>query len=83
MSKEERPGAAATELARKWQELAERRRSHLLEMHRSGRWRRYYTEEQLTAQMRDAVRGIAQWSAAGGKAPVAEDKARPLGEAAE
>ena len=49
------------EMARRWQSLAERRRQHLLELYRSGRWRRYYSEDQLMAQMRDAVRGVEQW----------------------
>ena len=48
-------------LARRWQALAERRRQHLLELYRSGRWRRYYREDQIMAQMRDTVREIAWW----------------------
>jgi uncharacterized repeat protein (TIGR03809 family) len=49
------------DMARQWQSLAERRRQHLLELYRSGRWRRYYSEDELMAQMRDAVRGVEQW----------------------
>ena len=51
-------------VARRWQSLAESRRQHLLELYRSGRWRRYYTEDQLMAQMHDAVRSIEQWGKA-------------------
>ncbi len=83
MSNEERSATAAQELARKWQALSERRRTHLLEMYRSGRWRRYYTEEQITAQMRDAVRDIERWSAVTGEAPANEGAAPPTREAAE
>jgi uncharacterized repeat protein (TIGR03809 family) len=49
------------EMARQWQSLAERRRQHLLELYRTGRWRRYYTEDSLMAQMRETVRGIEGW----------------------
>ncbi|HET9902879.1 MAG TPA: TIGR03809 family protein [Xanthobacteraceae bacterium] len=53
------------EIARQWRALAERRREQLLSLYRSGRWRRYYTEEQITAQMRDLVRVINAWDAMG------------------
>jgi uncharacterized repeat protein (TIGR03809 family) len=72
---------SAQELARQWQALAERRRQHILELHRTGRWRRYYTEEQFTAQMRDAVRNIEAWGAA--EKSSAADEAAPAQEAAE
>ncbi|MCC7346910.1 MAG: TIGR03809 family protein [Variibacter sp.] len=72
------------EMARRWQELAERRRAHLLEIYRSGRWRLYYTEDQLMAQMRDAVHCAEEWSQKSGE-PVAENDnaVAPLREAAE
>jgi len=76
-------GGAARDMARRWQGLAERRRKHLIEMYRTGRWRHYYTEEQLTAQMRDAVRDIGRWSAASGEPPAAEAAPSVLREAAE
>jgi uncharacterized repeat protein (TIGR03809 family) len=83
MSDQHESATPAQEMARKWQDLAERRRRHLLEMYRSGRWRRYYTEEQLMAQMRDAVRGIEHWSLLSGKSPVADNDNPPVPEAAE
>lgn len=49
------------ELAQQWQLLAERRRQHLLALYRSGRWRKYYSEEQMMAQMRELVRAINAW----------------------
>lgn len=83
MSKQKQPRTAA-EIARQWQALAERRRQHLLEMYRSGRWRRYYTEEQLMAQMRDAVRCAEEWSKSSGEPPAEnDDPVVPLREAAE
>jgi uncharacterized repeat protein (TIGR03809 family) len=83
MSKQKQP-RTTVDIARQWQALAERRRQHLLEMHRSGRWRRYYTEEQLMAQMRNAVYCAEEWSKSSGE-PLADndDPVAPLREAAE
>jgi uncharacterized repeat protein (TIGR03809 family) len=85
MSKSKSNGPrAADDLARQWQLLAERRRQHLLDLHRSGRWRLYYTEEQLTAQMREAMRNIEEWGAITGDEPAPADaEVKPLREAAE
>ena len=54
-----RPGA----FARKWHALAERRRNHLAELYQSGAWHRYFTEDTLRSQMREAVREIEHWGA--------------------
>ena len=35
------------ESVRKWHSLAERRRRHFVELYRSERWKRYYTEEEF------------------------------------
>jgi hypothetical protein len=48
-------------MAQQWRSLAERRREHLLRLYRTGRWRKYYSEEQIMAQMRDVVREINEW----------------------
>jgi uncharacterized repeat protein (TIGR03809 family) len=49
----ERPPAhALEEVAQKWRALAERRCAHLLELHHSGRWRHYYSEEQFLVRLR-------------------------------
>lgn len=50
-------------LARKWHALAERRRDHLAELYQSGAWQRYFTEETLRSQMREAVREVDRWGA--------------------
>jgi hypothetical protein len=50
-------------LARKWHALAERRRNHLKELYETGAWKRYYTEETLRSQMREAVREVEHWGA--------------------
>jgi uncharacterized repeat protein (TIGR03809 family) len=46
----------------RWRSLAERRRAHFVELYKSGRWRRYYTEEAFLAHMREVVRGADEWS---------------------
>jgi uncharacterized repeat protein (TIGR03809 family) len=51
------------EFARKWHALAQRRRKHLSELHQSGAWHRYFTEETLRAHLREATREVEQWSA--------------------
>ena len=46
----------------KWQELAERRRAHLVELFHSGRWKRYFTEQQFLHRLRDAIQASERWS---------------------
>jgi len=50
-----------TELTQKWRALAEQRRAHLIELYDSGRWKHYYSEEQLLARMREAIRLVETW----------------------
>jgi uncharacterized repeat protein (TIGR03809 family) len=49
-------------VARKWLALAERRRAHVAELSDSGRWRHYYSAEELLEVMREAVRSRDQWA---------------------
>jgi uncharacterized repeat protein (TIGR03809 family) len=46
----------------RWRALAERRRAHFVDLYRSGRWKRYYTEEAFLAHMREVVRGAEAWN---------------------
>jgi len=55
------PRCMSVELSRRWRELAEKRRAHLIELYDSGRWKHYYTEEQLVARMRDAINLADTW----------------------
>lgn len=58
----ERPPAhALEEVAQKWRALAERRCAHLLELHHSGRWRHYYSEEQFLVRLREAIELSERW----------------------
>lgn len=47
---------------RKWHMLAERRRRHHVELYRSERWRRYFTEEVFLLRMRDAIQNVETWA---------------------
>jgi uncharacterized repeat protein (TIGR03809 family) len=49
------------ELTRKGRELAMRRRAHLVELYDTGRWKRYYTQEQLVDRMREAIALVEAW----------------------
>ena len=48
-------------IARQFQSLAEKRRRHLLELYRSGRWRHYFTEDQLASEVHATSRLIESW----------------------
>ncbi|HEY2134887.1 MAG TPA: TIGR03809 family protein [Xanthobacteraceae bacterium] len=51
------------EITQKWRALAEKRREHFIELYDSGRWKHYYTEEQLLARTRDAISLSETWDA--------------------
>jgi len=46
------------EISRKWLALVERRLAYYVELHRSGRWQRYYTQERFTLLMQDVVAAV-------------------------
>ena len=58
---EQIPRRMSAEITRQWRALAEQRRAHFVELYDSGRWRHYYTEEQLLARMREAIRLAETW----------------------
>jgi uncharacterized repeat protein (TIGR03809 family) len=66
------PVRTSVETVRKWHALAERRRRHYVELYRSERWRRYYTEEAFLKQMRDVIEGVDQWAKVLGLTPKGE-----------
>ena len=49
-------------IALKWRALAERRRDHHIELYKTGRWRRYYTDQQFLAEMRAAITLAQRWA---------------------
>jgi uncharacterized repeat protein (TIGR03809 family) len=46
----------------KWRDLVTKRSLHFVELHASGRWRRYYTEAQFFALLREAVELAQMWT---------------------
>lgn len=52
----------SNESIRKWQALAERRRRHYVDLYRSDKWRRHYSEETFTALMRDVIQNVEAWN---------------------
>lgn len=48
-------------IAQKWRNLAEQRRVHFADLYHSGRWRRYYTEEEFLVRMRDVAHLCERW----------------------
>ena len=59
--------------ARKWRDLAERRRAHVVELFESGRWRHYYSDTEFLVEMRKAMAIAQKWAQL---APTAEERAR-------
>jgi uncharacterized repeat protein (TIGR03809 family) len=53
---------ALDEVAQKWRALAERRRAHFVELYHTGRWKRYYSEEQFLLRMREAIKATDRWA---------------------
>jgi uncharacterized repeat protein (TIGR03809 family) len=50
------------QITQKWCDLVDRRCAHFIELHTSGRWKRYYTEQQFLLLMREAVRFAEIWA---------------------
>jgi uncharacterized repeat protein (TIGR03809 family) len=71
------PFHAFQEVAHRWRVLAERRCAHFLELHDSGRWRYYYSEQQFLDRMDEAIRLSERWSEIA-PLPLAESAADPV-----
>ena len=57
-----RQAAPYGSVARKWLALAERRRTHVIELRESGRWRHYYTPDEFLEALREAVNTRDEWA---------------------
>ena len=66
---------AMDKAALKWRELAERRRAHFADLHRSGRWKHYYTEHQFQFEMRQAVAIAERWARIAPRPEITERRA--------
>jgi hypothetical protein len=52
--------------------LAERRKAHFIDMYDSGRWKHYYSEAEMVAEMRAAVIACDDWAKLVGAARLAD-----------
>jgi uncharacterized repeat protein (TIGR03809 family) len=50
------------EVSRKWRMLAERRLAHFVELCETGRWKRYFSEEDFLRRMREAMAVSTRWA---------------------
>lgn len=53
--------AQSRDVFARWCVLAERRLQHLAELFESGRWRRYYDEQSLLENIREAKAAVETW----------------------
>jgi uncharacterized repeat protein (TIGR03809 family) len=72
MSARRQPGPYDN-VARKWLDLAERRKTYFIELYDSGRWERYYTQSQMVAVMRATIAACDAW------AKIVNDSGSPAG----
>jgi hypothetical protein len=49
-------------VALKWRNLIERRRVHFIELYLTGRWKRYYEEEQFLVIFRETMAIADRWN---------------------
>jgi uncharacterized repeat protein (TIGR03809 family) len=47
----------------KWRDLAERRHAHYLDLYKTGRWKRYYSEDEFRAELSAAIELAQRWAA--------------------
>ena len=58
--------------ARRWVDLTERRRDYLVELYRTGRWRRYFSEVEFLGVMRGVKAEEEAWRTLGHPDEVSE-----------
>ena len=56
-----RPTAFSPDQVARWRDLADRRRSHFIELYDSGRWKLYYTETEFILRMREVCQAAERW----------------------
>jgi uncharacterized repeat protein (TIGR03809 family) len=71
MSARQQPGPYDS-IARKWLHLAERRKAHFIDLYDSGRWKHYYSESEMIAEVRAAVLACDDWAKIVGVPPRAD-----------
>jgi hypothetical protein len=58
----ERQASPYDSVARKWLALAERRQAHFVELADTGRWRHYFSRDELDRELRKAQSLRDQWA---------------------
>lgn len=58
---QERPQAISPDQVARWRDLADRRRSHFIELYESGRWKHYYSEADFVLRMREVCQAAEKW----------------------
>ena len=53
--------SSSEQIAQRWCDLAERRRSHFIELYETGRWKHYYTETDFVIRLREVIEAVEQW----------------------
>jgi uncharacterized repeat protein (TIGR03809 family) len=51
----------ADRIAQRWRDLADRRRTHFIELYETGRWKLYYTEAEFILRLREVFQAAEQW----------------------
>jgi uncharacterized repeat protein (TIGR03809 family) len=59
-------------IALKWRALAQQRCVHFDDLYRTGRWKRYYTEDKFLAELRQTMAMAERWAKI---APLPEERA--------
>lgn len=50
------------DIAIRWRDLADKRLEYFVELYRSGRWTKYYSQERFALRMLDVIRAAKLWS---------------------
>ena len=64
-------------VALKWRALAQQRCVHFDDLYRTGRWKRYYTEEKFLDELRQTMAMAGRWAKIAPRPEEREAAARP------
>jgi hypothetical protein len=71
------PRCMPPRLLQKLQALAERRCAHLIELQESGRWVRYYSQEDMVVHIKNAADDAGHWQQLCNTSVVPDTEAEP------
>jgi uncharacterized repeat protein (TIGR03809 family) len=75
----ERPASRQLgKVAQKWRGLAEKRRAYYAELYRSGRWKLYYTEDEMLKRIREVVGASERWGQIAPSEPALTQTEQPV-----